>query len=109
MDLAPEARGPASGEALALGALARQLAGPAHRLRPLASLALGGLLVGAAQLHLAEDPLPLHLLLEGAQRLIDVVVAHHDLYQGYSSFRLGVANQPTCRRRRAFYDSRPRL
>src|SRR5579883_421537 len=93
-------------QAFALRALARQLAGPAHRLRPLASLALGGLLVGAAQLHLAEDTLPLHLLLERAQRLIDVVVAHHDLDQGSSSFWLGW----TCReQRRGFYHSRAAL
>src|SRR5580704_2899688 len=50
-------------QAFALGALARQLAGPADRLRPFPRLLLGWLLVMAAELHLAENPLALHLLL----------------------------------------------
>src|SRR4051794_25789179 len=40
---------------LALHLLADQLAGPADRLGALAGLLLGGLLVVAAELHLAED------------------------------------------------------
>jgi len=37
-----------------------------------------------SQLHFAEYALALHLLLEGAERLIDVVVANKNLYQGRS-------------------------
>jgi hypothetical protein len=34
----------------------------------------------AAELHLAEDTLALHLLLESAERLVDIVVADDDLH-----------------------------
>jgi hypothetical protein len=34
----------------------------------------------AAQLHLAENALALHLLLEGAERLIDIVVPNKNLH-----------------------------
>jgi hypothetical protein len=34
----------------------------------------------SAELHLAEDALALQLLLEGAERLIDVVVADENLH-----------------------------
>src|SRR5919112_6367278 len=68
-------------EALPLHLLADQLACPTHRLRPLAGLLLGGLLVVAAQLHLAEDALALQLLLECAKRLVDVVVADENLHR----------------------------
>src|SRR5262245_24005422 len=66
--------------ALALHALAHQLAGPADGLGPLPRPALGRLLVIAAELHLAEDPFALHLLLQDAQRLIDVVFADENLH-----------------------------
>ncbi len=52
----------------------------AHGLGLLAGAALGRLLVVAAQLHLAEDPFALQLLLEGAQGLINVVVADEYLH-----------------------------
>src|SRR5215207_1606933 len=61
------------------GCLAGLLARPAHRFRFLADFALGGLLVGAALLHLPEDAFPLHLLFQHPERLIDVVVANEDL------------------------------
>src|SRR3954468_16370494 len=67
-------------EPFALQLLADQLAGPAGGLRLLAGPPLGGLLVVAAELHLAEDALALQLLLEGAERLIDVVVADENLH-----------------------------
>ena len=38
------------------------------------------------QLHLAENPLPLHLFLERFQRLVDVVVTHEDLHLAAYSF-----------------------
>ena len=65
--------------ALALHALAEQLAVEADRFRLLARPALGRLLVVTAHLHLAEDTLALHLLLERAQGLIDVVVTNENL------------------------------
>src|SRR4051812_49731221 len=63
-------------QALADCGLASLLAGPADGLGLLASLAHGRLLISLALLHLAEDALALHLLLEDAKRLIDVVVAN---------------------------------
>jgi hypothetical protein len=38
------------------------------------------------QLHLAENTLPLHLLLERLERLIDIVVTHEDLHLAVCSF-----------------------
>ena len=38
------------------------------------------------QLHLAENPLPLHLLLERLERLIDIVVTHENLHLAACSF-----------------------
>src|SRR3954453_19380615 len=76
-------------EAFALGFLARRLSGPPDRLGPLAGLALGGLLVGAALLHLPEDALALHPLLEDAQGLVDVVVTNEHLQSRYP-FESGV-------------------
>ena len=70
----------AGDQSLALGALARQLAGPANGLRLLARLLLGGLFVVIAKLHLAEDAFALHLLLQRFQRLIDIVVPDDDLH-----------------------------
>jgi len=74
-------------EALALRALAGELTGAAHGLGLLARLLLGGLLVVVAELHLAEDTLPLELLLQGAQRLIHIVIANNYLQ----------AEPPSCR------------
>src|SRR5262249_40811980 len=75
-------------EAFAFHPLAGQLARPADRLRLLPRLALGGLLVAAAELHFAEQALALHLLLERLQGLVDIVVADDDLDDGsYSSGR----------------------
>src|SRR5712692_4233104 len=88
--------------AFAVHALAHHLAMATHRLRPLARLALGGLLVVAAQLHLAKDALALHLLLERAQGLVDVVVADKNLHVGRLSSR--DATKP---HRRAYSHSRP--
>ncbi len=75
-------RGSEGLEAFALQALALQLAGAAHGFRLFARLLFGGLLVGFTELHFAEDAFALHLLLQGFQRLIDVVVADNDLNQG---------------------------
>src|SRR5688500_20243846 len=74
---------PGGQEALALHLLADQLAGAAHRLGPLAGLLLGRLLVVPAELHLPEDALALHLLLQGAERLIDVVFPDKNLHAAF--------------------------
>src|SRR5690606_10785943 len=73
-------RAPAGHKPLALGALARELAGAAHGLGLLARPLLGGLLVMAAHLHFAEDALAPHLLLERPESLIDIVVADENLH-----------------------------
>src|SRR5690606_24232134 len=62
--------------AFALGPLAGQLAGAAHGLGLLARLLLGRLFVIIAQLHFAEDAFALQLLLERAQRLVNIVIAN---------------------------------
>src|SRR6185312_14095763 len=67
--------------ALALHALAQQLAIAADRFRLLARAALGGLLVIAAQLHLPEHAFALHLFLKDPKRLIDVVVTDENLHE----------------------------
>src|SRR5438552_2038794 len=54
-------------EAFALEPLAGELAGAAHGFRLFAGFPLGGLFVVAAELHLAENALTLHLFLEGLQ------------------------------------------
>src|SRR6266849_4133432 len=63
-------------QALALQALARELACPANRLGLFTRLFFGRFLVVPAQLHLAENALALHLLLQRLEGLIDVVVAN---------------------------------
>jgi hypothetical protein len=68
------------GDAFALGALAGELAGAADRLSLLARPAFGRLFVLVVELHLAEETLPLHLLLQRLQRLVDVVVANEYLH-----------------------------
>ncbi len=47
----------------------------------LAGATLGRFLVVAAQLHLTEDAFALKFLLEGAQRLVDIVVADENLHE----------------------------
>ena len=68
-------------QALALGALAGQLAGPAHGFRLLAGALLGGLFVMHVPLHFAERAFALHLLLQRLKGLVDVVVADENLNQ----------------------------
>ena len=67
--------------AFALGALAGELAGAANCFRLLAGLLLGWLLVVTAQLHFAEDAFALHLLLQRAKRLINIVVTDENLHR----------------------------
>ncbi len=68
--------------ALALHALAQELAIAAHRFGPLAGTALRGFLIAAPQFHLPEHTLALHLFLQGPESLIDIVVADEDLHGG---------------------------
>src|SRR5215208_401079 len=67
--------------AFALGALALELAGAADCGGAFAGTLLRRLLVMTAQLHLAVDALALQLLLERAQRLLDIIVANDDLHK----------------------------
>jgi hypothetical protein len=67
-------------EAVALRALACDLAGSADRFGLLAGSLLGGLLVMVAKLHFAKDALALQLLLERPKGLIDIVVANENLH-----------------------------
>src|SRR5208283_4835494 len=73
-------------ESLTLDPLALHLAGAANGFRGLAGAALGRLLIVPPQLHLAENPLPLHLLLERLQRLVDIVVTDENLHLAACSF-----------------------
>jgi hypothetical protein len=67
-------------EAFALGALTGQLASAANGFSLFAGALLGGLLVVVPELHLAEHTLTLHLLFQGAERLINIVIAYNDLH-----------------------------
>ena len=69
-------------KAFAIHALAEKLAGAADGFGLLAGALLGRLLIAAAQLHLAENAFALHLLLERAQRLIDIIVANQNVDDG---------------------------
>ena|SRR6516165_949914 len=70
---------------LALQALSQELAVAADRLGLLAGPPLRGLLVIAPQLHFSEHPFALHFLLQGSERLIDIIVANEDLHGGFIS------------------------
>src|SRR5262249_50771087 len=71
-------------QAFALQLLARQLARAADGFRLFSGFLLGGLLVMAAELHLAENPLALHLLLQRLEGLIDIVIANENLHAASS-------------------------
>ena len=46
-------------------------------------------------LHLTEGTLPLHLLFQRAERLLHIIVAHNDLYDGSLSISLDARTIPT--------------
>jgi hypothetical protein len=71
-------------ETFALRTLARQLAGAADSFRTFTRALFRRLFVMVTALHFAESAFPLHLLFERLQRLIDVVIADENLYQGTS-------------------------
>src|SRR5690606_37740073 len=66
---------------VALASLAQQLAIAPHRLRLLPRPPFRGLFVVTAHPHLTVQTLALHLLLQRAQRLIDIVVANLDFHE----------------------------
>jgi hypothetical protein len=63
--------------------LAGELAGAADRFGPLPDSALGGFLVMAAEFHLAEYALALHLLFQHFEGLVDIVVTDENLHLGF--------------------------
>src|SRR5882724_6627721 len=71
-------------QAFALQLLAGELARTAHRFRLFAGLLLGGLFIMTAELHLAENTLALHLLLQRLEGLIDIVIANENLHAASS-------------------------
>src|SRR6202007_91412 len=64
----------------ALQLLAGELASTADGLCLFAGLLLGGFFVMAAELHLAEDALALHLLFQRLESLIDIIIANENLH-----------------------------
>ncbi len=71
-------------DAFALGPLASELAGTAYGFGALAGFLLGGLLEMLTGFHFPEQAFTLHLLLQRAQSLLDIVIADDDLYYGTS-------------------------
>src|SRR6185369_1585670 len=71
-------------DAVALRPFALELARAPDRGGPLAGALLRRLLVMTAEPHLAIDALPLQLLLERPQRLVDIVIANDDLHKAAS-------------------------
>ena len=71
-------------DAFALGAFAGQLAGAAHGFGALAGFLLGRFLKRLTRFHFPEQAFALHLLLQRAQGLLNVVIADDDLYYGTS-------------------------
>jgi hypothetical protein len=66
-------------ETFALGLFRGGLPRSSDGLRFLAGPALGRFFIGLATPHLAKNALPLHLLLQGPESLIDIVVANEYL------------------------------
>src|ERR1700749_2187692 len=73
-------------QAFALQLLARQLARAADSFGLFTGFLFGGLLVMTAELHLAENPLALHLLLQRLEGLIDIVVTDENLHASFLCF-----------------------
>src|SRR6266436_5155334 len=68
----------------ALQLLASELASAAYGFRLFAGFLLGGFFIMAAELHLAENSLALHLLLQRLEGLIDIVIANENLHAASS-------------------------
>src|SRR4029453_15956925 len=103
-------------QAFALRLLPGGLPRASDRFRFLAGLALGRLFIGLTTLHLAKHALALHLLLEGPESLLDIVVANEYL-QMFSNRDAGavtgaaevLGNRSRQRTLRLSADSLPRL
>lgn len=76
-------------QALALGALTSEFASAAHSFGLLASLLFRRLLEIGAGFHFTEQAFALHLLLKGAQGLLDIIVANGNLNNGQLSIDRG--------------------
>src|SRR6476660_1992612 len=72
-------------QTLALHLFAGELAGAADGFRFLPGSLLGGFFVTAAEPHLAEDALALHLFLQHPEGLVDIVVTDENLHGRSSS------------------------
>jgi hypothetical protein len=83
-------------QALALHLFAGELAGAAESLAFFANSSLRRLLISPATLHLPKYALALHLFLQNAQRLFDVVIAD-DYLQIPGSFILSLPSWPQLR------------
>src|ERR1700742_133908 len=70
-------------QTFALQLLAGELACAAHGFRLFAGFLFRGLFVMAAELHLAENALALHLLLQRLEGLIDIVVTDENLHASF--------------------------
>jgi hypothetical protein len=73
------------GQTLALGALTSKFASAAHSFRLLAGLLFRRFFEMRAGFHFPEETLTLHLFLQCAKGLFDIVVADDDLYDGQIS------------------------
>src|SRR6516165_6572783 len=82
--------------ALALHALAQQLAIASDRFGFFARPPFRRLLVIAPQLHFSEYSFALHFLLQGSQSLIDIIIANENLH-GSVSPSMGMHLGPTTR------------
>src|ERR1700738_1715909 len=71
-------------QAFALQLLAGELARASDGFSLFTGLLLGGLFIMAAELHLAENALALHLLLQRLEGLIDIVIANENLHAASS-------------------------
>ena len=69
-------------QAFALSPLAGEFARPADGFRLLPRTLFRRLFIVDVPLHFAERPFALHLLLQGFERLVDVIVAHENLNDG---------------------------
>ncbi len=78
----------ARNQTFALSALAGELACATNGLCLLTGLLFGRLLVMPAKLHFPEDAFPLHLLLQGLEGLVDVIVADENLHALYPMFEV---------------------
>lgn len=83
-------------EALALGALPSKFASAAHSFGLLASLLLRRLLEIGARFHFTEQAFALHLLLQCAQGLFDIIVADGNLNNGQLSIKVGAIRDCMC-------------